>query len=81
MTSEDPSHPVLYGFWETENSDFIVSMKENSFEWFSKDYLGLLTANFWGTGFDLYDYGLKLNEQEQKFCEEFLPAGFIPIAK
>lgn len=51
-------------------------MEENDFTEFGPNYLGVLKANFWGTGFDLFDYGTDL-----KLDYDTIPEGFIKTVK
>ena len=57
IKSENPVHPNIFATRPSDNSEFIISKSER-FEKYSKDYLGTLTTNFWGTGFDIWDYGV-----------------------
>jgi hypothetical protein len=53
----------------SDSSDFIICKSEGCV--YSEQYLGVISNNFWGNGFDLYDHGV-----EDKVAKR-LPAGFI----
>ncbi len=61
---------------ESENGKFIISCKENDYIRYGPNYLGVLKAGFWGTGFDLFNYGIKLELEE-----DLVPEGFLSQPK
>jgi hypothetical protein len=69
---DDINHPTLYGMRGSISGQFIISMDKDDFTEFGPSYLGVLKANFWGTGFDLFDYGVDL-----KIDDDIIPEGFI----
>lgn len=74
--SEDTSHPNLFATRESGNGKFIISNKKGDYTRYGPHYLGVLKANFWGTGFDLFDYGIDL-----KLEEDLIPEGFLSRPK
>ena len=78
---EDPTHPNLFAYREGENSEFVINSKDGSYEKYNKEYLGTVTTNFWGTGFDIWDYGIRLSDKEKLFVEEYIVDGFMKLAK
>ena len=72
ITWEDPNHPVIHGIRKSENSEFILSKSNDDFTKYGPNYLGILQANFWGTGFDLLDYGVDIELDDGVIPEGFL---------
>lgn len=72
MTWDDPNHPVIYAIRKSENSDFVLSKLEDDFTKYGPNYLGKIQANFWGTGFDLINYGIDV-----ELDEGIIPEGFL----
>jgi hypothetical protein len=62
----------MFAVRNSENSEFIISKKQNDFSMYGTNFLGFLRPNFAGTWFELYDYGL-----EQRYLND-LPKGFLP---
>ena len=73
FSSEQKESLSLYAKRETENGDFIVSMEEGDYTKFGQNYVAEVKANFWGTGFDVYNYGVDENLLTD------LPVGFLPV--
>ena len=69
---DDPSHPLIYACRNSVNGRFRLSSNEDDYTLYGPHYLGSLKANFWGTGFDLFDYGL-----DHEFEDDMIPDGFI----
>lgn len=69
---DDMNHPKIFAIRKSENSEFVISRSMNDFSKYTPSFLGVLKANFWGTGFDLFDYGIDL-----KIEEGLIPDGFI----
>ena len=67
-----PLTQSFFGKRASLNSEFLISKKEGDFIPYGPNYLGVLKNNFWGTGFDLFDYGIDLNVEEG-----IIPEGFI----
>lgn len=57
LSLENDSNINLYAIRESENSNFIISSDINDFSKYGMNYLGEIEPNFWGTQFDVYDYG------------------------
>ena len=62
MECEDPSHPKIYAIRMSENSEFIITNDKDDYTKYGPHHLATLTANFWGTGFDLLDSGLQFTK-------------------
>ena len=62
----------MFACRNSENSEFIISKKQNDFTTYGTNYLGVLRPNFAGTWFELYDYGLDVKHLND------LPKGFLP---
>lgn len=60
---EEPSFPTLFGVREGENSEFIISDREDYVK-YGKGHVATLEANFWGTGFELLNSGVKFSKNE-----------------
>ncbi|CAI2374044.1 unnamed protein product [Moneuplotes crassus] len=73
---EDPTHQSLYAMRGSVNGKFIISNKSGEFTRYGPHYIGVLKANFWGTGFDLFDYGIDLELEE-----DLVPEGFLSKPK
>ena len=69
---DDVNHPKIFAIRKSVNSEFILSRSMKDFLKYTPSYLGVLTANFWGTGFDLFDYGIDI-----KIEEGLIPHGFV----
>lgn len=54
------------------NGEFIISKSDKDFAKYGPNYLGILKGNFWGTGFDLLDYGIDLD-----IDDGIIPEGFL----
>jgi hypothetical protein len=54
----------------SDSSDYVIYKSEGGCM-YSEQYLGYITTNFWGNGFDLYDHGV-----DDKVAKR-LPLGFI----
>jgi len=76
IVSEDKSHPVIFATRNSINGRFRISKLEGDYTLYGPNYLGMLKANFWGTGFDLIDYGI-----EFEFEEGIIPEGFLTKPK
>ena len=59
MECEDTNHPEMHAKRNSENSDFIISSTDSSILKHGKYHIGTLTANFWGTGFEILDSGFR----------------------
>ena len=73
---DDVTHPTVYATRESVNGKFIISSKKGEYTRYGPYYLGVLKANFWGTGFDLFDYGIDV-----KLEEDIIPEGFLSKPK
>ena len=74
--SDDTSHPLLFAWRNNVNGRFRLSKWEGDYTLYGPNYLGSLKASFWGTGFDVIDYGLDF-----EFEEDIIPEGFITKPK
>lgn len=76
--SDDPTHPLLYAERKSENSNFVIASNPNKFELHGKYYISQIQANFWGTGFDLLNYGIDYeNIPSLKPEISFIPEGIF----
>ena len=62
---------MLYAERWSDSGNFIVARSPSHA--FSEDYIGLMTNNFWGHEFTVYDHGV-----EEKIFKKF-PTGFIKV--
>jgi hypothetical protein len=76
IQSEDPTHPLVYACRNSVNGRFRLSSCEGDYTLYGPHYIGSLKANFWGTGFDIIDYGMDLDVEEG-----VIPEGFITTPK
>lgn len=65
LTSEDPSHPTLYGLREGENSEFLISSDKDNFTKYGQSHIATVSAGFWGTGFEIFDSGITFSKKER----------------
>jgi hypothetical protein len=72
LVCDDLSHPTVYAIRKSVNSNFYISKSEDDYRKYGPNYLGIVKANFWGTGFDLFDYGIDV-----EFEEGMIPEGFL----
>ena len=69
---DDTSHPTIYACRNSQNGRFRITKKEGDYTLYGPNYIGSLKVNFWGTGFDIFDYGV-----DHEFEEDMIPEGFI----
>jgi hypothetical protein len=56
VLENDPTM-TLYAIRSSENANFILSRSIDDFDKFGVNYVAEIIPNFWGTYFDVYDYG------------------------
>jgi len=69
LIHEHTGAKMMYAERWSDSSDIIICKSEGVA--YSEQYLGYITNNFWGNGFDLYDHGV-----DDKVAKR-LPAGFV----
>lgn len=76
LICDDPTHPKLFAMRSSGSSEFVISKSKEDYLKYGPNYLGVVKANFWGTGFDLFDYGVDV-----KLEDGLIPEGFLTPPK
>ena len=75
MILENDTNLNLYAIRESENSNFIISCNKNDYTKYGPNYVGEVVANFWGTGFTVYDNGY------EESMKGYIPNSIMNIRK